>query len=135
VTIYAAPSSVTPPGGLAAGELVIETEETTHATSIITYDTLGAEHVVTFTFTKTAEPNVWMWEAEVDDPAQVIGGNTGVITFNADGSLQSFDYDGGAMNFTFDPNNGAQGVVSIDLNAGSWVAWTGSRNLPAPRRR
>jgi len=132
VTIYAAPSSVTPPGGLTAGELVVETEATTHATSIITYDSLGAEHVVTFSFTKTAEPNVWTWEAEVDEPAQVIGGNTGVVTFNSSGSLQSFEYDSGAMNFTFDPNNGAQGIVSIELNAGTVDGVDGITQFASP---
>jgi flagellar hook protein FlgE len=132
VTIYAPPSTSNPPGGLAAGTLEIETEDTTHATSIVTYDTLGAEHVVTFTFTKTAEANVWDWEASPESPAQALGGNTGTITFNEDGSLQSFDYDGGATALSFNPNNGATSVVSIALDAGTIGGVDGITQFASP---
>jgi flagellar hook protein FlgE len=132
VTIYAPPSTANPPGGLAAGELVVETEDTNHATSIVTYDSLGAEHVITFTFTKTADANVWNWEAEVDEPAQTVSGNTGTITFNEDGSLQSFDYDSGGMSFVFNPNNGAEGAVSVALDAGTIGGVDGITQFASP---
>jgi len=132
VTIYAPPSTSSPPGGLAAGTLVVETEDTNHATSIVTYDSLGAEHVITFTFTKTAELNVWTWEASVDEPAQVIGGNTGTITFNEDGSLQAFNYDNGALAFSFNPNNGAESAVNVRLDAGTVGGVDGITQFASP---
>jgi flagellar hook protein FlgE len=132
VTIYAPPSTANPPGGLAAGELVINTEDTTHATSIVTYDSLGAEHVVTFTFTKTAQANIWTWEAEVDEPAQTVSGNTGSITFNEDGSLQSFDYDSGSASFVFNPNNGAENGISVALDAGTIGGVDGITQFSSP---
>lgn len=119
ITIYAAPSTSSPPGGLAAGELKIETEDTTHTTSIVTYDSLGGEHVMDITFTKTAVPNVWNWEIGVDEPAQVISGSTGTVTFNNDGSLEAFNYDGGVTSFSFNPNNGAAPVISIAIDPGT----------------
>ncbi len=115
ITILAPSAS----GGLAAGTLVIDTEDTEHSTSIVAYDTLGAEHVVSFTFTRTAESNIWNWEATVDEPAQTLSGNTGTIAFNEDGSLQSFAYDNSATAFSFNPNNGAASSVSIALDAGT----------------
>jgi flagellar hook protein FlgE len=128
VTILAPESN----GGLATGDLVIETEDTEHATSIVTYDSLGAEHVVTFSFTKTAEPNVWTWQAEVEEPAQTIGGGTGSITFNDNGSLQSFSYDGGVSAFSFNPNNGANDTVTIALDPGEIGGVTGITQFAAP---
>jgi flagellar hook protein FlgE len=118
VTVYASPNTTTPPGGLAAGNLVIDTDDTTHVTSIVTYDSLGGEHVLNINFTKTATTNLWNWEVEVEDPAQVISGNTGTVTFNDDGSLESFNYNGGVLSFSFNPNNGAAPVVNIELDAG-----------------
>lgn len=132
VTVYAAPSTTNPPGGLAAGTLTIDTEDTTHATSIVTYDSLGAQHVVTLTFTKTATPNDWIWEAEVEGPGQVISGNTGTVTFNDDGSLDSFNYDSGVLAFSFNPNNGANPVVSIDINPGTIDGVDGITQFASP---
>jgi flagellar hook protein FlgE len=114
VTIAASAST----GGLQAGQLVIETADTSHSTSIVTYDSLGAEHTVTFNFTKTATPNVWNWEATVEEPAVTTSGNTGTISFNENGSLQAFTYNGGASAFTFNPGNGAAPAVTIALDAG-----------------
>ncbi|MCX6640543.1 MAG: flagellar hook-basal body complex protein [bacterium] len=109
--------------GLAAGALdevlTIETADTSHTTSIVTYDSLGGEHVMNVTFTKTATPNIWSWEAGVEEPAQIISGNTGTVTFNDDGSLQSFNYAGGVLSFAYNPNNGAAPIVNVDLKSGT----------------
>jgi flagellar hook protein FlgE len=111
--------TVTAQNGLATGTLVVDTEDTTHTTSIVTYDSLGGEHILNLTFTKTATENNWVWEIDVEDPAQVISGNTGTVTFNNDGSLATFAFDGGVSAFTFDPNNGAGSSVSIELDGGT----------------
>ncbi|TKJ42233.1 hypothetical protein CEE37_00725 [candidate division LCP-89 bacterium B3_LCP] len=119
ITCYAAPDAANPPGGLALGTLTIETADTTHAASIVTYDSLGGEHVLNINFTKTAVPNNWEWEIDVDEPAQAISGNTGTVTFNDDGSLEAFNYNGGVLSFSYNPNTGAESVVNIDLDPGT----------------
>jgi flagellar hook protein FlgE len=119
-------------GGLVAGSTTIDTAETSHSTSIVTYDSLGAQHTVTFTFTKTATPNQWNWAATVEEPAQTSSGNTGTISFNEDGSLQSFNYTGGASAFTFNPNNGAASAVTIALGPGTIGAVDGITQFAAP---
>jgi flagellar hook protein FlgE len=119
-------------GGLQLGTATINTADTEHSTSIVTYDTLGSQHTVTFNFTKTATPNVWNWEATVEEPAQTTSGNTGTISFNDDGSLQSFTYAGGASAFTFNPGNGAASAVTIALDAGEVGGVDGITQFASP---
>ncbi|HUT50202.1 MAG TPA: flagellar hook protein FlgE [Alphaproteobacteria bacterium] len=64
----------------------------THLTAMQIYDSLGIEHTVTLTFTKTANP--LEWTLDVSDPTQVGGGVSGTttyatqtITFNGNGTL------------------------------------------------
>jgi len=64
----------------------------THLTTMQIYDSLGIEHTVTLTFTKTANP--LEWTLDVSDPTQVGGGVSGTttfatqtITFNGNGTL------------------------------------------------
>jgi flagellar hook protein FlgE len=125
VTIFAA-------DGLAAGTLVVDTEDTSHTTSIVTYDSLGGEHVLDITFTKTATPNLWLWEVGIEEPAQAISGGTGTVSFNNDGSLQAFNYDGGVLSFSYNPNNGAAPVVSIDLKPGTVGGVDGITQFASP---
>ncbi|MBU1881024.1 flagellar hook-basal body complex protein, partial [bacterium] len=125
VTIFAA-------NGVAAGTMTLETEDTTHTTSIVTFDSLGGEHVVDITFTKTATPNLWDWEIGVEEPAQIISGNTGQVTFDNEGALESFTYDNGALSFSFNPNNGASPVVSIELDAGTIGGVDGMTQFASP---
>ena len=47
-----------------------------------------------------------------------------MVTFNSDGSLSSFDYDGGATSLVIDPNNGASDM-NIDLQAGTSGGYDG----------
>jgi len=118
--------------GLDAGTLMLDTEDTTHTTSIVTYDSLGGEHVVDITFTKTATPNVWDWEIGVEEPAQIISGNTGQVTFDDSGALKSFTYDNGVLSFSFNPNNGAAPVVSIELDGGTIGGVDGITQFASP---
>ncbi len=72
-----------------------------HQTSIITYDSLGTEHNLTVVFTKTSTDNVWNWEANLpttDAAASTLAGNTGTLTFGANGLLISST--GGPMTFS-----------------------------------
>ncbi|MCP4633551.1 MAG: flagellar hook-basal body complex protein, partial [candidate division Zixibacteria bacterium] len=101
-------STVTGNGGLQAGTLVIDTDDTQHAASITVYDSQGGRHNVTITFTKSINENTWYWEAQLGGNEIIRGSNTGQVIFNDDGSLAAFTFDGSATTFTFDPNNGAE---------------------------
>jgi flagellar hook protein FlgE len=91
----------------------------THSASIYAYDSRGEQHRVEITFTQdVTTPNTWNWEAIVDDGLlnasnASLSGNTGTISFNTDGTLNTFT--GGPLTLT---PPGAQGMV-INLNGGT----------------
>lgn len=85
-------------------------------TSVTVYDSLGNPITLTITFTKGTNPNEWTWAASVPSPATVTGGGTGTITFNPDGTLNTFTYTSGTA-ISIDPNNGAS-ALNIGLDAG-----------------
>jgi flagellar hook protein FlgE len=77
-----------------------------YSTSIRIYDSLGNDIPLTITFTKTANPNEWDWEATV--PTAFVGAGNEVVgnatmTFNADGTLP----------------NGVDPTISIPLTNGA----------------
>jgi flagellar hook protein FlgE len=60
--------------------------------SIEVYDSLGASHIVTVTYTKTATPNEWDYtitfpDSDVAAPTDVTGDLTGTLVFDSDGKL------------------------------------------------
>lgn len=117
VTISSDPSvgiSATAPGN----ELIIETAETTHSTSINVFDSQGGKHTLIIEFVKSAVSNRWEWNASSTGAENISGGGSGYVEFNSDGSLNSFNYNGGALNLTLDPNNGANNM-SIQFDAGT----------------
>ncbi len=104
--------------GLLAGTASITTEDTEKATSITIYDSLGGTHVMMTNFIKSYEPNKWYWNVTMQGGEIIQSGASGTVTFNTNGSLLRFEYDGGADAFAFDPNNGA-GQTKVELFAGS----------------
>jgi len=104
--------------GLAAGTAVINTEDTTHSTSITVYDSQGGKHTMTMDFLKSATPNEWTWTASFTGNETVLSGGTGTVRFNEDGSLLSFAFDGSATSLSFNPNNGAA-IVDMSIDAGT----------------
>jgi flagellar hook protein FlgE len=109
-------------GGLQAttpgNELVVDTESTTHSTSITVYDSLGGKHTLTIEFTKSIVNNRWEWKAITAGNESVSAGGTGFVAFNPDGSLANFEYVGGANSIVIDPGNGADNI-DLELNVGS----------------
>jgi flagellar hook protein FlgE len=103
--------------GLTEGSLEIETEDTKHSTSIFVYDSLGNTHSLTVNFTKTLDGKVWQWSAEAPEPATIISGGSGEVSFRDDGSLNSFTYNGDSNHIAINPGNEAQDLT-ISLNAG-----------------
>jgi flagellar hook protein FlgE len=61
------------------------------STSMQVYDSLGASHIVTMSFTKTATANQWQYSMSVPDADLTAPGTptTGTLTFNGSGQLVS----------------------------------------------
>ncbi len=117
-------------GGLTAtgsNPLVIETEPTLHATSINVFDSLGTKHTLSIEFYRSIVPNRWEWQASTIGQETITGGQLGHVQFNNDGSLNTFDYFGGASSIVIDPGNGAETMrVAIDAGTiGSFDGLTG----------
>jgi flagellar hook protein FlgE len=117
--------------GLAAGVATVETAPTEHYSSIMVYDTLGVEHNLTVRFSKAPVSGMWYWDASLDGIEQVKGGQTGSVSFNEDGSLSSFIYDGGSTNFVFSPANGAK-EVHLRFDAGTPGSFDGITQFSSP---
>jgi flagellar hook protein FlgE len=112
------------PNGLSAGTAVINTQTTDHSSSIFVYDSLGNTHNLTIRMTRSEEPGVWRWRTEVEEPAVVVEGGTGTISFRDDGSLESFSYERNLNQMIFNPGNGGKNV-EISLNVGSFGGFDG----------
>ena len=129
VTISSDPAigiSATAPGN----ELIINTEQTTHATSINVFDSQGGTHTLIIEFIKSAINNRWEWNASSVGSETISGGGSGYVEFNSDGSLNSFNYTGGATSLTLDPNNGALDMdIQFDVGtSGNYDGLTGFRS-------
>ncbi len=113
---------ITGTGGLTAASgvdvMTIDTADTVHTTSINVYDSQGGRHTLTLEFFKSLVQNRWEWTAGTLGSETVTSGGTGYVSFNPDGSLNTFDYNGGASAITIDPNNGAANM-QIAFDPGS----------------
>lgn len=105
-------------------ELIIETAPTTHSMSIAVFDSLGEKHILSIEFFKSALDNRWEWEASTLGTESISSGSTGYVQFNPDGSLNTFEYNGGAQSIVMDPDNGAL-PLSIEVDAGTVNSYDG----------
>ncbi|MCK5126318.1 MAG: flagellar hook-basal body complex protein [candidate division Zixibacteria bacterium] len=111
-------------GGFSTGTLSFETLPTQHSTSIITYDSQGGKHSTVITFTRSTTLNLWDWEVDLPNNETILEGGSGSVRFNQDGSLLSFNYNGGANSLRFDPGTGAE-VVDMIISAGQSSSFSG----------
>ncbi|UCE25065.1 MAG: flagellar hook-basal body complex protein, partial [Candidatus Zixiibacteriota bacterium] len=105
-------------------ELVIETDPTTHSMSTAVFDSLGEKHILSIEFFKSALDNRWEWTASTLGNETINSGATGYVQFNSDGSLNVFEYNGGAQALVIDPANGAL-PLSIEIDAGTVNGYDG----------
>jgi len=108
-------------GGLTAtggDPLIIETADTLHATSINVYDSLGGSHTLTIEFFRSIIDNRWEWRASTLGDEEITSGRNGYVSFNSDGSLNAFEYFGGASEITIDPGTGAD-IMRLRVDAGT----------------
>lgn len=100
-------TSVKLAGNLDSGTAVNGTVQTTFQV----YDSLGNQHSITVTFTKTG-PNAWTWDATLTGQTGSIG--NGAITFDGSGTLLTST----GTPIAFTPTNGAN-PVSFALDVGT----------------
>lgn len=97
-----------------------------HSTSLTVYDSLGAPHVASLFFVKTANPNEWSLNTTIDGTA--VGGattltysNTGTLTTPAGGSIALPGYTpttgAAAMNVTLEVGQSTQFGDRFGVNA------------------
>jgi flagellar hook protein FlgE len=107
-----------------------------HATSLTTYDSLGAAHTATLYFVKTANVNEWTTQLHVDGTAvgtaQTLQySNTGTLTSPAGGQITFPAYTpatGAApMNMTFDLARSTQYGNNFNVNAVTQDGYTTGR--------
>ncbi|MAT57531.1 MAG: flagellar biosynthesis protein FlgE [Ignavibacteriae bacterium] len=79
------------------------------------FDSLGNSHTLTVKFTKTSSNN-WNWTADIPNSSGTLSQNSGTISFNSDGSVDSISPNPPVV--TFAPTGGAQ-AENITLNFGS----------------
>jgi flagellar hook protein FlgE len=102
---------------LTAGIATITTDDTQYSTSSVVYDSQGDKHTLVLTFTKLVTTNSWVWNATFGGSEQIVYGDKGGVSFNSDGSLNSFDFDGGGNAMGINPRNGA-GLLVVQFDAG-----------------
>jgi len=94
--LFIATGTTNPPKATANAQLTLNLDSGTavggtFSTSLVAYDSLGASHVLTFTFTKTAA-NTWSYNvtipaADVTGAAAPVSVANGNLTFNGNGQL------------------------------------------------
>lgn len=104
--------------------LIIDTEPTIHTASISVFDSQGGKHTISIEFFKSIQSNRWEWTASALANENINAGGTGYVAFNPDGSLNSFEYNGGADAISIDPNNGAE-TMDIVIDAGTSFGYDG----------
>jgi flagellar hook protein FlgE len=106
------------------------------ATSLTTYDSLGAAHTATLYFTKTANPNEWTTQLYVDGnsvgTAQTLQyNNSGTLITPAGGTIAFPAYTpatgAAAMNMTFDFGTSTQYGGAFNVNAITQDGYTTGR--------
>lgn len=107
-----------------------------NATSLTTYDSLGAAHTATLYFVKTANVNEWTTQLHVDGTAvgtaQTLQySNTGTLTSPVSGQITFPAYTpatgAAAMNLTFDFNQSTQYGATFNVNAVTQDGYTTGR--------
>ena len=85
----------------------------TWTSSVKIYDSLGFSHTVTITFTKTANPGEWTWDATSPDAAVGIPVGSGTLTFDAAGHCT---VPSGNISLTLGTPNGAVNPILTTLS-------------------
>lgn len=105
-------------------------EDVTHIMSTTVFDNMGQAHDLNLEFKKTREAGKWSWSVALTGNEKIKSGGSGTIRFNADGSLQAFEYLAGATALSFDPGNNAD-FVEIEIGVGLEQSFNGITHFAA----
>ena len=125
-------SEVTLSGNLDANAAIGDT----HSLGVTVFDQTGTPYLLEVLFTNTGV-GAWDWTA-TSSTAGVTAGN-GTLTFNADGTLATFDYPGGGSALTITPTSGAA-AFDVAIDAGTiddldgLAGFAGASNAVASRQ-
>lgn len=103
--------------------------------AIPVYDSLGEQHTVRVSFTKTANPREWTWNATFDGGAGSVG--SGTITFKNDGKFDSVTPTPSTVSVASLPNGAKALSIDMDFSAlsqygqASSVSWSHQNGFPA----
>jgi len=86
--------------------------------SIEVYDSTGASHNINIKFEKSDTTGEWIWTASGTNNETITTGGSGKVTFDQNGNLRTFTYDGNANGMKINPGNGAQ-TLKVQLHTES----------------
>ncbi len=93
-------------------------------TSMVVYDSLGQAHELTINLEKTENSGEWKVQVEVNGSETILNGETGMLSFDSNGNFQSFEYEDGSTEFTFDPGTGIT-PLNVQFNFASENGYSG----------
>ncbi|MBK7189296.1 MAG: flagellar hook-basal body complex protein [bacterium] len=91
-------------------------DQKTFSMSTTVYDSLGAEHTVSFSFEKVPGQNEWIWNAAMEGGEDILSGGSGRMRFSEAGAISSFTFDDGSSGLQFQPQaTGLEGAANVTL--------------------
>ncbi|MBK9473370.1 MAG: flagellar hook-basal body complex protein [bacterium] len=91
-------------------------DQKTFSMSTTVYDSLGAEHTVSFSFEKVPGQNEWIWNAAMEGGENILSGGSGRMRFSEAGAISSFTFDDGSSGLQFQPQaTGLEGAANVTL--------------------
>ncbi len=96
-------------------------DQQTFSVSTTTYDSLGAEHTINFSFQKVPGENEWIWQAEMEGGEAILSGGSGRMRFDESGAISNFSYDDDASGLVYEPQDAGQqgaGPVTLQIDYG-----------------
>ncbi len=85
--------------------------------SVTVYDSLGNPHTLSLKFTKT-DLNTWRWNAAVPAADGTLSNNTGTITFDSNGQIQTMSPNPAILSYA--PSGGAESqTIQLDFGSGT----------------
>ncbi len=97
-------------------------------TSCYVYDSLGTQHRVDITFTKTATDNQWTWAADSPDADPGVPGSTGTLIFDANGQITTPTFD---LSVTLLASGGATNPIDATLSVAGVTQLAGASTVQA----
>jgi flagellar hook protein FlgE len=95
------------------------------------FDSLGNSHSLTLKFTKLSN-NVWAWNGSMPSGSGTLNGNSGTITFSADGEIASMSPTTPTLSYSPSGGAGAQNIALDFGTAFSGITQTSSNSSISP---